>query len=50
MEYELKLADGRVARITGGSDAQYACRRFADMNPGTTVVAWRVVRHGLFIL
>jgi hypothetical protein len=46
-EFELKLANGKVVRWHG-RDGDNACKRYADVT-GNTVVAWRYVRHGLYV-
>ena len=48
MTFELKLASGKVVTWEGesGEDAAF---RYADCHRDVTVVAWRHVRHGLFI-
>ena len=47
-EFELKLASGKVVTWTGetGEDAAY---RYTDCFQGTTVVAGRPIRHGIFL-
>ena len=48
MTFELKLASGKVVTWEGSS-GEDAALRYVDMYQGATVVAWRHVRHGLFI-
>ena len=48
MTYELKLATGKVVTWEGES-GEDAALRYVDMHQDATVIAWRHVRHGLFI-
>lgn len=48
MTYELKLATGQVVTWEGAS-GEDAARRYVDVYRDATVIAWRHVRHGLFI-
>jgi hypothetical protein len=47
VDFELKLATGKTIRWPG-RDGEDACRRCTDCT-GNQVVAWRPIRHGLFI-
>jgi len=49
MTVELKLADGTVVRFDGADSGEDASRRYADLHRNAVVVAWREVRHGLFV-
>ena len=52
MEYELKIITATRKRkwVTwDGSDGLKACASYADAHREATVLAWRHVRHGLFI-
>ncbi len=47
--YELKLASGKVVTWEGKNGLN-ACERYADAHPGETVIAWRDIPVGLFIM
>ena len=46
--YELKLANGQIVRWQGRGPTD-AATRYADMHPGTVVVAWRHPKTDLVI-
>lgn len=46
--YELKLATGKVVQWDG-KDGINAAERYVDCHRAATVVAWREIRHGLFV-
>lgn len=46
MVFELKLAGGGKVRWEG-ADGEDAARRYADMFPGETVIAWRYPKTDL---
>lgn len=47
-EFELKLANGSVTSWHG-YDGLNAAERYEDVFPEDRVIAWRPIRHGLFI-
>jgi len=51
MEYELLLSVKKGGQVVTweGKDGPDAARRYADTHRGTAIVAWRGIRHGLFI-
>jgi len=49
MPFELKLATGRVVTWEGESGEDAALRYVDCHQAETVVVAWRHVRHGLFV-
>lgn len=52
-DYELKVItpDGKRSTVEmSGNDGEHAAMRYADLHRGTTVLAWREPRHGIFVL
>ncbi len=47
-EYELLLADRTIATWQGTS-GENAARRYVACKPAAIVIAWREVRHGLYL-
>lgn len=48
-EFELELTNGKVV-TWHGTDGENAARRYVDCKRDTGVIAWREIRHGLFVV
>lgn len=48
MTFELKLTTGKIVTWEGES-GEDAAGRYVDMHRDAAVIAWRHVRHGLFV-
>jgi hypothetical protein len=47
-EFELKLSNGKVAKWVG-EDGISAAKRYVDCHRDATVIAFRTIRHGVFL-